>query len=86
MNSEVVKSLFKPLEIKNKTFVDFLDDETERNFYKHCVWFECSKSLDESCINTECSHNYIKLHNDDLYKELLQEVQQERKEVEEKSR
>ena len=41
---EQLKSLFKPYEHHKKRFIDFLDEKTKRNFFKHRLWFECSKS------------------------------------------
>lgn len=85
MHEQVIKSLFKPHVVKKKRFTDFLDRKQKRNFYKHRFWFECSKSADESCINTECRHNYIKSHNSELYIELMQEIQAERLETKKRS-
>ena len=57
--------------------IDFLDEKTKRNFFKHKLWFECSKSKNESCINHECKYNFIRMHNSELYGELMQEIQDE---------
>jgi len=81
MKKQSIQSLFKPFKIEKKRFVDFLDSKTKRNFYKHRFWFECSKAADESCINTECQHNYLKMHDSELYKELKQEIQAEKLEI-----
>lgn len=75
MQSQLIKSLFKPYVIHKKRFVDFLDGKTKRNFLKHKIWFECSKSLDESCMNHDCKYNFINMHNDELYVDLMQEIQ-----------
>jgi len=79
MQKQVIKSLFKPYKIVKKGFLDFLDDKTKRNFFKHRIWFECSKSLDESCINTKCRYNFVKAHKDELYVELMQEIKADEK-------
>ena len=86
MHEHLVKSLFKPFKVERKRFVDFLDSKTKRNFYKHRFWFECSKSIDESCINTKCRYNYIEMHDNELYIYLRQEIQNERKEIEERTK
>lgn len=78
MNKKTLLKLFKPYKVVNKTFLDFLDDKTKRNFWKHRIWFECSKSEDESCINSECKHNFVKSHNDELYVELVDEIKNEK--------
>ena len=78
MELQVIKSLFKPYKLNRKSFFDFLDDKTKRNFLKHRLWFECSKSEDETCINTDCRYNYIKSHQDELYLELHKEIIAER--------
>ena len=84
MQERLIKSLFKPIEHKRKSFIDFLDEDRKRNFFKHRFWFECSKAVDESCINTDCQHNYLDMHNDELYVELMQEIQAERQAVEDR--
>ena len=78
MQKNVIKSLFKPYKIHKKNFIDFLDSKTKRNFFKHRLWFECSKSLDESCINAECRYNFFNVHNSELYIELMQEIKAEK--------
>ena len=79
MQKKIIESLFKPYVINKKRFVDFLDNKTKRNFFKHRIWFECSKSLDESCMNTKCRYNFVKAHKDELYIELMQEIKADAK-------
>lgn len=71
-------SLFKPHKVERKSFLDFLDDKGKRNFFKHRFWFECSKSTDESCVNTKCKYNYLESHKDKLYIDLMQEIKAEK--------
>lgn len=78
INSRTLKSFFKPYRIVKKSFLDFLDDKTKRNFWKHRIWFECSKSEDESCMNTKCKYNFVNSHDNELYVELMQEIKDER--------
>ena len=78
MQKHVINSLFKPFVIHKKRFVDFLDAKTKRNYIKHKLWFECSKSLDESCINAECKYNFSNMHQDELYMELVDEMQNQK--------
>ena len=78
MNKKALLKLFKPYKIVKKSFLDFLDDKTKRNFWKHRIWFECSKSLDESCINTKCKHNFVNSHKNELYIELMDEIKNEK--------
>lgn len=82
MQKNLIKSLFKPYKIEKKSFIDFLDDKAKRNFFKHRIWFECSKSIDESCINNECKFNFIDVHEDELYIDLMNEINDERKQFE----
>lgn len=85
MQKKLIKSLFKPHKLHKKRFVDFLDDRTKRNFYKHRFWFECSKSISESCINTKCRHNYVNMHENELYIELMQEIKDEKLAIEKRN-
>ena len=75
MKEKPLLKLFKPhKKINKKRFIDFLDSNQKRNFLKHRLWFECSKSLDESCINNKCRYNFVNSHGDALYIELVQEM------------
>lgn len=85
MQKHAIKSLFKPYKINKKRFIDFLDKETKINYFKHRIWFECSKSIDESCINSKCRYNLIKVHNTELYIELMQEIQNEKLAIEKRN-
>ena len=85
MQKQAIKSLFKPFKLDNKSFLDFLDSKAKRTFVKHRLYFECSKSIDETCINTKCKHNYLASHNDELYMELMQEIQDERMAIEKRN-
>lgn len=83
MKEKPLLNLFKPhKKITKKRFIDFLDSKQKRNFFKHRIWFECSKSLDESCINTKCRYNYVNSHGDALYIELMQEINDEKMAIE----
>lgn len=81
MQKHVINSLFKPFVIHKKSFIDFLDAKTKRNYYKHKFWFECSKATDEKCANTKCKYNYLNLHQTELYIDLMQEIQAEKLEI-----
>ena len=88
INPRTMKSLFKPHQFETFNFKEFLvaTGLTMKQVVKIDVEDECSKSIDESCINTDCHHNLLKFHEDELYQEVLKEVQQERKEVEERTK
>lgn len=88
INSKAMKSLFKPRKVKTFDFSDFLEVTglSLKKWYKITVEDECSKSIDESCINTDCQYNHFDLHKDELYVEVLQEIQDERKAVEERTK
>ena len=88
INSKVMKSLFKPKKQDSFDSKGFLTaiGITEKQFLKIAVEDECSKSIDESCINTKCQYNLLELHEDELYIEVMQEIQAERKEVEERTK
>ena len=77
MKIQLIKSLFKPYKIHKKHFIDFLDAKAKRNFFKHRFYFECSKSIDESCMNTKCKYNFLKAHENEFYMDLMQEIQDE---------
>jgi len=78
MQKNLIESFFKPFKLEKKSFLDFLDDKAKRNFLKHRIWFECSKSKDESCINNECKHNFVNVHDNELYIDLLQEIKNDK--------
>lgn len=78
MKEKSLLKLFKPYKVSKKRFIDFLDSNQKRNFFKHRLWFECSKSLNESCINNKCRYNYVNSHDDALYLELMQEIKAEK--------
>lgn len=86
INLNSIKGLFKPKQKNTFTIQDFLDvtGVSMKKFLKIQVEQECSKSIDESCINIDCPYNYFKMHKDELYIEVLQEIQAERKEVKER--
>ena len=88
INQKTMHILFKPKTIKNKTIDDLLvaTGISLKELVKINVQGECSKAIDETCINTECPYNLLKMHENELYQEVLKEVQQERKEVEERTR
>lgn len=86
INSKAIKSLFKPHLIQNKAFNELLIDLgiPLKKLVKLDVECECSKSIDESCINIECQHNLFGMHKDELYIEVLKEIQAERKAIKER--
>ncbi len=87
INPNAMKGLFKPYLIKNPfNFQDLLDATglSINDYLKIMIQDECSKSIDETCINTDCTFNYLRMHEDELYIEVMQEIQAERKAVEDK--
>lgn len=86
INSKALKSLFKPYELHFKGLQDLLEitNLTMEKWLKIHVEQECSKSIDESCVNVECKYNFIKMHDDELYIEVFKEIQDERKRIEDK--
>lgn len=88
INPKAMQSLFNPYKFHTFNFQDFLDVTgiTMKKFLKINLYDECSKSIDESCINTECHYNYLNMHEDELYIEVMQEIQAERKEVKERTK
>ncbi|MBR2651745.1 hypothetical protein IKD48_03060 [bacterium] len=87
INLKSIKGLFKPKQKNSFTIQDFLDGTgvSMKKFVKINVETECSKSIDESCINIDCPYNYFKIHKDELYIEVIQEIQAERKEIKERT-
>lgn len=87
INSKALNGLFKPYKIVKTNFEDFFIKHVGvKKFWKIQFEDECSKSIDETCINTECMYNYLNMHGDELYIELMQEIQAERKAVEDKTK
>ena len=86
VNQKAMQRLFKPYKFETFDLQGFLDDIgiTIEQMMKIDVEDECSKSADESCINTDCHHNLLHLHEDELYIEVAKEVQAKRKEIKEK--
>lgn len=80
VNPIAMKRLFKPYKQEKKSNIMdyFIKEVGERKFWKIQFEQECSKATDETCINTDCHYNYLKAHEDELYIELIQEIQAER--------
>ena len=80
VNPILMKRLFKPfVDDSNGGIVDFIINKVgERKYWKIQFEQECSKATDESCINIECRYNYLNMHDNELYVELMQEIQAER--------
>ena len=78
--------LFNPCELYFMDINDLLDVTglSFKDILKIDIQSECSKSIDESCMNFECDFNYINMHDDETYVEVFKEVEQARKEVEKK--
>lgn len=75
ISSNALNGLFKPYEVERKSIVDyFIKKVGERKFWKMQFEHECSKSIDETCINTECKYNYLNFHENELYVELRKEI------------
>ena len=67
--------IFKPYVIESKNPIDaIIKSVGERKFWKLEFEQECSKSIDESCINTDCHYNYLNYHKYELYVELRKEI------------
>lgn len=83
---EQLYKLFKPYELHFIGLQDMLDATglSLKEWLKIDMQCECSKSINESCMNCECQYNMIKLHDDKLYVENFKEIQDERKQVEDK--
>ena len=80
VNPISMKRLFKPYKQEKKsTIADYIIEKVGvRKFWKMQFEQECSKATDETCINTDCRYNFLKYHEDELYVELIQEIQAER--------
>lgn len=76
INSSVLKDLFKPYELHFLGLEDLLNVTglSLKDGIKIDVQDECSKSIDESCMNHECKYNFIKLHGNEFYNELMHEI------------
>lgn len=85
INSSVLKDLFKPYELHFLGLEDLLNVTglSLKDWIKIDVQDECSKSIDESCMNFSCGYNLIEMHNDELYVDVFKEVEQERIRVQE---
>lgn len=69
VNLNTLKAVFKPYPKKSMEDVLFAIIPM-KEYYEIQLESECSKSIDESCINTECHYNYVKYHNTEMYKEI----------------
>ena len=80
VNPIPMKRLFKLYKQEKKSNIMdyFIKEVGERKFWKMQFEQECSKATDETCINTDCHYNYLKYHEDELYVELINEIQAER--------
>lgn len=69
MNAKTLYNLFKPFELDFVTIKDVFDATgiSKETFFKIQFESECSKSRDELCANSDCSHNLISLHNNEFY-------------------
>lgn len=87
INPKAMQSLFNPRKLETLDIQRFLEITgiTKKKWYKIKVECECSKSIDESCINTECQYNLLHLHKEELYIEVLKEIQAQRREIEERT-
>ena len=81
INPKSLEDLFKPFELHFIGVQDLLDSRgwSLKDFIKLDIDSECSKSLNETCINTECYYNFITWHGDDLYEEAFKENLEKRK-------
>lgn len=81
---EQLYKLFKPYELHFIGLQDLLDATglSLKQWLKIDVELECSKSINESCMNCECQYNMIKMHDDELYVEVFKEIEDERIKVE----
>lgn len=84
INSNLLNGLFKPHKSDSAGLIDLLSacGVDKKKFWKIQFEQECSKATDESCINTDCRYNYLNMHQDELYVDLIQEIQAERNAVE----
>ena len=86
INPGTLNGLFKPHKFETKNIGDYLIKSVgEKKFWKIQFEQECSKSIDESCINTECHYNFLEFHQEELYIEIMQEIQDERKAIEKRN-
>ena len=80
INLNALNGLFKPY--KNETGksigASIIKSVGERKFWKMRYGQECSKSIDELCVNTKCKYNYLESHEDELYIDLMQEIKAEK--------
>lgn len=87
INLDLLNGLFKPIhntDNKNNFRKFIIDRVGKRKYWKIKIERECSKSINESCINTNCQFNFLNIHQNELYIDVLKEIQQERKELEDK--
>ena len=83
INPNTMKALFKPYHIPTLSLPSLFEvfGLSEREWFKIMFEDECSKATDESCINIQCPYNYLEMHQDELYIDLMQEIQAKRKEL-----
>ena len=88
INPRTIKGLFKPKHHDNFSIQEFLNivGIPFKDFLRIIIQDECSKSIDETCINDECPFNLIDMHDDELYLEVFMEVELQDKEVKERTK
>lgn len=71
LNKDSLNGLFKPYAIVVEDELNYLSDAVgisdEKFLLETAMYLECSKSIDESCINSNCAYNLIDEHSSDLY-------------------
>lgn len=69
INQNALNDLFKPYELDFMEMEDMFKENgiSDEFVIDTLMELECSKSIDESCVNSECGYNMINAHNDELY-------------------
>lgn len=68
MQKNLIHSLFKPkLNVNNKEKEILKKCGFNDKRFEHMVFFECSKSKNESCCNSKCQYNLVSAHSSDVY-------------------
>ena len=71
LNKNSLTGLFKPYAIAVEDEMNCLNDAVgisdEEFLLETAMYLECSKSIDETCINSNCDYNLIDEHSSELY-------------------
>ena len=71
INLKALKGLFKPHKLVVEDELNYLSDNVgisdDEFLFETMMYEECSESINESCINSNCAYNLVNEHSSELY-------------------